>query len=379
MLTEAFIADALADRVQDMILVADADHYDAPHGPRILYCNAAFERKTGWIGADVVGQTPRILQTPLTDRAALRTVRAALERWDAGDDSAYARVDLLNQTRDGREYWVDLQVFPIWGPNGERAWASVQRDISDRIAREQNAFAAALSDWSAPPAAEALAARIAHDLRAPLNSVLGYADLLANGVGGELTLKHAVFLGEITEAAQHALRISDDLLNASAIRSGCAVASCETGTVDELLAPVLASLPPLAAERQITITAAGAQQAKLWCDPTQARRCLTNIVDNALSASEPGGVVTITADSRDDRTTLAVSDEGRGMTEAEVATARTPYGRGVEATTRGFGLGLPIAIELMRLQSGDLQIHSQPGVGTTISLIFNQAQPPGSA
>jgi len=320
-----------------------------------------------------------MLRAPLTDRAAWRTVRAALERWEPGDHAATVRVDLLNQTRDGREYWVDLQIFPIWGPNYERAWASVQRDVTDRVKREQAAFAAALSDWSAPPQAEALAARIAHDLRAPLNSVLGYADLLANGVGGELSLKHAVFLGEITEAAQHALRMSDDLLDAAAIRGGHAQASCESGAVDELLSPVLASLRPRAAERQIMLTTAGAQQAKLWCDPTKARRSLTNVIDNAMSASEPGAVVTITADARDDRVTIAVSDEGRGMTEAEIANARAPYGRGVDKTTRGFGLGLPIAIELMRLQSGDLQIRSQPGVGSTVSLVFNQHAPRGAA
>ena len=375
MVSEAFIATALADRIDDVILVTNADGIDPPDGPVISYCNGAFERLTGWSRADAIGRTPRILQTPDTDRAALDMVRTALHRWAIGDDDASARVDLLNQARDGRPYWVDFKLFPIWGPNGERIWASVQRDITERVKREDAAVAEALGDWNAPPPAEALAARIAHDLRAPLNSVIGYTDLLVHSAGGDLSLEHSFLLGEIADAAEHALRLSNDLLDASAIRAGHAQPRPETGAADELIAPIIAMLRPIASKRGVLLSVRGSGDAKLWCDPMQARRCLLNIIDNAIKASDADGVVTITIDARDDCATIAVSDEGCGMNEAEIARARTPYGRGADASVRGFGLGLPIAIDLMRLQGGDLTIRSQPGVGSTVVLSFNQNPP----
>ena len=77
-------------------------------GPRIVFVNEAFERRTGWRRDEVIGQSPRILQGPDTQRAQLDRIRGALEQWEQ------VRVDLVNYTRTGQPYWVDLDVSPVW-------------------------------------------------------------------------------------------------------------------------------------------------------------------------------------------------------------------------------------------------------------------------
>ena len=94
------------ERAGDSFLVTEAEPINRP-GPRITYVNDAFTRMTGYAREEVIGETPRILQGPNTDRAALNRIRAALEKWQP------VREELINYRKDGSEFWVDFSIFPI--------------------------------------------------------------------------------------------------------------------------------------------------------------------------------------------------------------------------------------------------------------------------
>ncbi len=110
----------------DAVLITEAEPIDAP-GPRILYCNAAFTRVTGYTEAEIIGKSPRILQTNRTDRTALDKLRAALVAWEP------IELELLNRRKDGTEFWVEISIVPVANEVGWYThWVSVQRDITDR-------------------------------------------------------------------------------------------------------------------------------------------------------------------------------------------------------------------------------------------------------
>jgi PAS domain S-box-containing protein len=86
---------------KDSVLVTEAEPIDlASGGPRILYVNEAFTAMTGYSSDEAVGRTPRMLQSPRTDRDELGRLRYALAAWEP------AEVELLNVGKDGREFWV---------------------------------------------------------------------------------------------------------------------------------------------------------------------------------------------------------------------------------------------------------------------------------
>jgi diguanylate cyclase (GGDEF)-like protein/PAS domain S-box-containing protein len=120
------LLESVAVHATDSILITEAEPVDMP-GPRILYCNEAFTRTTGYTLEEVLGRTPRILQGPNTDDAARATLRAAFARWQP------VTVELTNYRKDGTEFWVELSIVPVANDKGWYThWISVQRDITER-------------------------------------------------------------------------------------------------------------------------------------------------------------------------------------------------------------------------------------------------------
>jgi diguanylate cyclase (GGDEF)-like protein/PAS domain S-box-containing protein len=126
MLLEGSIA-----RLNDIVIITEAAPFRAP-GPRIVFVNEAFERRTGYTREEVIGRSPRFLQGPATQRAHLDRIRAALEQWER------VRVDLVNYTKEGEPYWVDLDVSPVWDDARRLThWVAVGRDITERKRDEE--------------------------------------------------------------------------------------------------------------------------------------------------------------------------------------------------------------------------------------------------
>ena len=130
------LLESVVVNANDAVLITEAEPIDLP-GPRIVYCNAAFTRTTGYAEADVLGLTPRILQGPNTDRAALDRLRLALSRWEP------IEIELLNRRKNGEEFWVELSIVPVANEVGWYThWVSVQRDVSDRKQAEETVIRA---------------------------------------------------------------------------------------------------------------------------------------------------------------------------------------------------------------------------------------------
>lgn len=118
-------------RLNDIVIITEAGPFNSP-GPRIVFVNEAFERRTGYSSEEVLGRTPRLLQGPATQRRELDRIRAAMEQWQP------ARVDLINYKKSGEAFWVDLEVSPVWNEARKLThWVAVGRDITDRKTAEE--------------------------------------------------------------------------------------------------------------------------------------------------------------------------------------------------------------------------------------------------
>ena len=116
----------------DVVLVTEAEPVDlASGGPKVIYVNPAFTRMTGYAPADIIGLTPRVLQSPKTDQRELDRLRVALRRWQP------VEVELLNVHKDGTEFWVQINITPVCDETGWWThWVAIQRDVTARKHRE---------------------------------------------------------------------------------------------------------------------------------------------------------------------------------------------------------------------------------------------------
>ncbi len=110
----------------DVVIITQAEPITLP-GPRIVYVNDAFIKMTGYTREEAIGNTPRMLQGPKSDLVVMQGIHDALKKWES------VRVEMINYAKDGREFWVELDITPIADSSGWYThWISIQRDITER-------------------------------------------------------------------------------------------------------------------------------------------------------------------------------------------------------------------------------------------------------
>ena len=120
------LLETCVDRLNDIVLITEAEPV-ANGGPKILYVNEAFVRRTGYTREEAIGKAPVILQGPLTQREALDRIGYALKHWQP------LREELINYTKSGEMYWVEIDIVPVSDEKGSYThWVAIERDITER-------------------------------------------------------------------------------------------------------------------------------------------------------------------------------------------------------------------------------------------------------
>ncbi len=209
-----------------------------------------------------------------------------------------------------------------------------------------------------------------HELRVPMTSIKGYAEML--GMVGELNEQQKSFLEIIrNNIARMSVQVSD-LSDISRIESGRLKLEIEEGvSLRQVLDDVLASIKAEIEKRQHTIVVdLPGELPSVRADPQRLTQVLTNLVNNAVKYTPDGGTITIRAWQVDSFVRCAVQDTGIGMEPEEVGRLFTKFWRSEDRFVReqpGTGLGLAIAKNLVEMQGGSMQVESQKGQGSTFS------------
>lgn len=226
-----------------------------------------------------------------------------------------------------------------------------------------------------PAIAEAVKARtnffagLGHDLKSPLNAVIGFSDIMDAELKGPLPEAYADYPGLIRESGETLLRLVEDILD---------YARSEAGTYELDLSPVDIAASGESVMRQ-SRAAAGRTEIELefevggevlaFADASAVRRIWDNLVSNAIKYSNRGGKVSLSASVQGERAILSVADTGAGMDAEDLARVAEPFEQGRNAKGRaGTGLGLAMVRKLAELHGGLVRIETAPGAGTKVSV-----------
>ena len=372
------LLESVAVHANDAILITEAEPINLP-GPRIVYANEAFLRTTGYSSEEIMGQTPRILQGPETEREPRDKIRTALEKWKP------VQVELLNYRKDGTSFWVELSIVPIANEKGWYThWVSIQRDITPRRHFEASLRQAKEEAETAQQEAERanrakseFLSRMSHELRTPLNAIIGFGQLLEMD---ELSDEQNEQVQHILTGGQHLLNLINEVLDMARIEADHLQLSLEPVAINAALHQAVDLVRPLAAPRNVSLRCADAKQWNwhVQADQQRLKQVLLNLLANAIKYNHVSGEVVITCAQREDQLHIAISDTGVGISSENMQRLFVPFDR-LDADTsqvQGTGLGLALSKRLVEAMGGSIAVESILGQGSTFSIALPLAASP---
>lgn len=339
---------------------------------RLRLHNPAFARLWG-LDVAVLGEEPSIADLIARLPEAYRGTGC----WDA----MRAQIAAPPQERGVRRQRVErgdgaiLDMVGVPLPDGGVLFTLL--DMSDtaraeRALRERAEGLAAVDQMKS-----AFMANVSYELRTPLTTILGFAEILADEYYGPLNVRQKDYARGIAETAQALAGLIDDIADLVSIEAGQMTLNRETVDVHGLLASVLALTREAVRRKGLTLNFdCPPDIGGLVADEKRLKQVLYHLLLNAISFTPEGGQIILAAQPEGDGMVFTVADSGVGMTEDEQATAFQRFSRGRRSTGRG--LGLPLVKSFVDLHGGTVELVSVPGEGTTV-IVRVPVQPPPPA
>jgi PAS domain S-box-containing protein len=319
-----------------------------------------------------------------TERSAL--VRQALSRCivKAHQDTYYQCQRQLLETgqaqncelqvrhKDGAVHWVRLIVSAV--QDGYGAMRVILTDIAERKRLDQALRDSLVQLELAKQQAERanlakseFLSSMSHELRSPLNAILGFAQLMESGAPPPTPSQQAS-LEQILKGGWYLLDLINDILDLASIEAGQTHLTMESVALNAVLLDCQSLIAPLAVARSVTL---GFPQLPATCsvqaDPTRLKQVLINLLSNAIKYNQLGGSVEVTCASLvPGRLRISVHDSGVGLSRQKLDQLFQPFNRlGQEAgSTSGTGIGLVVSQRLVQSMGGDMGVESREGEGS---------------
>jgi signal transduction histidine kinase len=223
---------------------------------------------------------------------------------------------------------------------------------------------------------------MSHDLRTPLNGILGFAQLLQ--MDGALDARQMTAVRAIRDSGEHLLALINDILDLAKIEAGKVELVPAEVEPRRLFETAVELIRMKAAQRnglRVLCELSPGLPTKLNVDERRLRQVVLNLLDNAVKFTDTGHVRLCVEHRSPSRLCVQVEDTGVGMGEEELARIFQPFEQvgGVQRRGAGTGLGLVISRKFVQLMGGDLQVSSRPGAGTTFSFEVDARRAGGTA
>ncbi|HAL29601.1 MAG TPA: hypothetical protein DCP20_02650 [Coriobacteriia bacterium] len=344
----------------------------AETGGTVSFANDEARHVLGLPAPSFPVQAPEAVAADLTAIVASAPVRGIRYRGFAAPEGA----------------WYAVSATPLGDPGDGAARAVVVfQDITDRVAAERELeryrweleqqvdrrtgelLEANRQLQRANISNQRMLANMSHEFRTPLNSILGFTDVLLQGLPGALNQEQRRQLDFVRQSGEQLLGLVDNALDLARIesgRSGITLASVDLGTT---VRKVVAPMDVIAAERFIGLDCVCDEGLRVTTDADKLGQVVRNLVTNAIKFTDPGGTVTVSVSGDSDGATVRVTDTGVGIAPEDQKRIFEPFEQvDLGGTAHGTGLGLAICRELCHLLGYEITLESAVGQGSRFSI-----------
>ncbi len=360
----------------DATLVIDRDN-------RVIAWNRAIEEMTGIPAADMLGRSDYEYALPFYGaRRPILIDLVLLPRKDF-EKREYAKIARSGETLSGETYTPGLKggarylyatATPLHDGSGNIVGAiETIRDITERKHAEEELRKAKEAADAANAAKSAFLANMSHELRTPLNAIIGFSRIVRRKSEGLIPEKQTENLDKVLTSAEHLLNLINTVLDIAKIEAGrmdVLAAHFRIGALIDLCANTTQPLlqPEVVLEKRVDESL-----NLVYSDQDKIRQIVLNLLSNAAKFTHHGRILLAAVRDGDDHLRISVSDTGIGISPETLPRLFREFSQGDAGTTRqygGTGLGLSISRNLARLLGGDLTVQSEPGKGSTFTLLL---------
>ena len=334
-------------------LIFDAD--GKPVDYRFLEVNPSFEKHSGF--HEATGKRIRELEPNVKENWLEAYGKVAV----TGEPIRFA-----DQTKERGGRWMEVYAFRIGGHESRKV-ALLFRDCSKRKRAELELTEAKRTAEAANLAKSEFLSNMSHELRSPLNAILGFAQLMESSTPPPLP-EQKRNLAQILKAGWYLLALINEILDLATIESGKMLLELERVSLTQVLHECTAMLDMQAQQKGITVALSGLDVPRfIKADYTRVKQVFLNLLSNAIKYNKAGGAVTVACTARHAaRIRISVRDTGMGLAAAQLAHLFEPFNRLGQETGKedGTGIGLVVSKRLIELMNGAIGVESTLGEGS---------------
>src|SRR5579872_1233441 len=354
---------------------------------RIQYASPAAARILHQPAGALAGQSALSFVSGKAAAAVGRGFRKFVERGDR-----IIRGEFRCRRADGSDCWLEATAGNLLNVSAVGAVVVNFRDVTARVDSERQLTARArelalknehlarttrrLEDLNA--AAHQIIANVSHDFRTPLTVLREYCSLLREGLGGPLTAQQQEFTDVMNSRIDDLALMVENMLDTSAHEAGIMLMFRRVATLSEICDQVPCLIERRAHSKGISLEFKLDETPAVFCDPEKVQRVIVNLAVNAVKFTPPGGKITLWCRDEPEarEVTFGISDTGSGISESDLKVIFDRF-RQLDnaAESKGFGLGLNITREFVRLNLGTMNVASRVGQGSTFSFTLPWAEP----
>lgn len=354
----------VAIRANDAVVITDKNRL-------ITWANPAFQRLTGYALEEILGKSPgKLLQGADTDPNIVQHMSEALAKGEP------VNAEVVNYTKDGAPYWVDIAINPVFDEDGALLrMIAIERDTTRQKSHEGRLNQALKDAEEANITKSRFLANMSHEIRTPMNGIIGMTEVLLED---DLPVEAREPIRVIQSSGLALLGIINDILDFSKLEAGQLEALAEPVLIDDLVYEVVALVKNGLEKPAVTCTVSLSEDMArvVNTDAKRLRQILLNVVGNAYKFTLKGRVqVAVQPLTRNGQEMfcISVTDTGVGIAEDKLAGIFEAFKQVDNSSTRKFdgsGLGLAITKGLVDVMQGDILVRSTPEHGTTFDIIL---------
>ncbi len=360
--SRTFLESVVGDSA-DPIIIVDSER-------RIILWNSGAKSLYGYDSEEVLGQSVDII-IPEHDRG--KAARLNAEMFEGRKPTT---IETERMRKDGSIVPVSMTLSPVRREDGTCiANAGIHKDLTEQKRVEGELMHAKNEAEAANRAKSEFLSNMSHELRSPLNAVVGFSDILLLEGGEEKT---SMIVSKIKESGLYLTRLIEELLDLDRIEEGKVRLEREDISIGVLFSEISSAWRPQLPEGFTLSCESDIRRDSISCDPVRIKQVLNNLIENAVKYSPEGGLITLASQLAVDELWISVQDQGMGIPPVEQKNIFERFQQlesGYKRRAGGLGIGLSLSMKLVDLHGGRIWVESEKSVGS--KFVFSLPLDPG--